>query len=379
MKKMNICIKALMVSVLVLSLLAGCSKDSGNDDASAVEQSMAEEVPVITVQPLDEPADGNVIVENGVIEEETDTKESGKEEQIAEVTEAEAGNEAEAAAESVTGADSDMTSDGETGSVATAGPANLANGAPVGLNPDWTYAGFSKINSGAAVYYAAPANQKGITVGVNAGHGTKGGGSVKTYCHPDMTPKVTGGSTAAGSIEATAVSSGMAFNNGESEAAVNLRLAQFLKAELLSRGYDVLMIRDGDDVQLDNVARTVICNNMANCHIAIHFDGDGTGSDKGCFYSSVPDALKSMEPVATNWSMSEALGDQIMNALSSHGHKLYHGGSMDIDLTQTSYSSVPSVDVEYGNQCSDTSDANLADLAKATADGVDYFFQMVNL
>ena len=32
------------------------------------------------------------------------------------------------------------------------------------------------------------------------------------------------------------------------------------------------MLRDGDDVQLDNVARTVICNNAADCHIALHWD-----------------------------------------------------------------------------------------------------------
>lgn len=256
--------------------------------------------------------------------------------------------------------------------------ANPTNGENVTLNPNWEYANFSKINSGAAVFYAATENRKGITVGVNAGHGTNGGGSVKTYCHPDMTPKVTGGTTAAGSIEATAVSGGMSFNNGEKEAAVNLKLARFLRDELLRRGYDVLMIRDGDDVQLDNVARTVICNNMAACHIAIHFDGDSTGSDKGCFFISVPDGIKSMAPVDRTWQMSEELGSRIVTALSNHGHKLHNGGSMDIDLTQTSFSSIPSVDVEYGNQCTDTSDTNLMDLAGATADGIDEFFMVSN-
>ena len=51
-------------------------------------------------------------------------------------------------------------------------------------------------------------------------------------------------------------------------------------------------------MQLDNVARTVICNNVADCHIALHWDsGDGKNYDKGCFYISVPEVLKSMEPV----------------------------------------------------------------------------------
>ena len=54
----------------------------------------------------------------------------------------------------------------------------------------------------------------------------------------------------------------------------------------------MLMVRDGKDVQLDNVARTVICNNVADCHIALHWDSDGLSYDKGCFYASVPKQLK---------------------------------------------------------------------------------------
>lgn len=41
---------------------------------------------------------------------------------------------------------------------------------------------------------------------MNAGHGTSGGASVKTQCHPDGSPKTTGGSTAQGATYATAVS-----------------------------------------------------------------------------------------------------------------------------------------------------------------------------
>ena len=49
-----------------------------------------------------------------------------------------------------------------------------------------------------------------------------------------------------------------------------MQMAQILRDKLLASGYDVLMLRDGEDVQLDNVARTVICNNVADCHIALH-------------------------------------------------------------------------------------------------------------
>lgn len=134
------------------------------------------------------------------------------------------------------------------------------------------YASFSEINTGEATLYRSTENRKNIIIGVNAGHGTKNGSSVKTQCHPDGSPKVTGGTTAKGSVKAVAVSSGMTFYDGTAEAAVTLSMANILKEKLLSEGYDVLMLRDSEDVQLDNVARTVICNNVADCHIALHWD-----------------------------------------------------------------------------------------------------------
>ncbi len=281
--------------------------------------------------------------------------------------------------------DGDITSGNEEGGDETydlfSEPGSGQNSEPpyknreeISLDPSWTYADFSKINSGAAVFYTTQASRKGITVGVNAGHGTKGGSSVKTYCHPDKSPKVTGGTTPTGSIESYAVSEGMTFKDGTSEASVNLRMAQYFRDELLARGYDVLMVRDSDDVQLDNVARTVICNNAADCHIAIHWDGDALDYDKGCFYMSVPDKLKSMEPVSVHWEEHEKLGEALIKGLKSGDFKIYNGGSMDMDLTQTSFSTVPSTDIELGNKASDHSDKNLKAIAVSMADGIDIFF-----
>ena len=256
---------------------------------------------------------------------------------------------------------------------------SVENGESVSLDPNWEYASFSKINSGTAVFYKAPGeNRCGIRVGINAGHGTKGGTEVKTYCHPDMTPKVTGGTTAAGSIEAVAVSGGMSFKDGTSEASMTLKLARLIRDKLLEAGYDVLMLRDGDDVQLDNVARTVICNNVADCHVSIHFDGDGLDYDKGCFYISVPDGIKGMPPVDRTYHMSDELGAQIVKALGNNGCKISGNGSMAIDLTQTSYSTIPSVDVEFGNQCTDLSDEHLNALAEGTVNGIEAFYNVSN-
>ena len=244
----------------------------------------------------------------------------------------------------------------------------------ISFDPGWEFADFSVIHSGQAKLQRAKANRKNIVVGVNAGHGTAGGASVYTQCHPDGTPKVTGGTTAAGATQAMAVSSGMTFFDGTPERDVNLREAQILRDLLLDAGYDVLMIRDSDDVQLDNVARTVMCNNIANCHIAIHWDGDGLSYDKGCFCMTVPDGLKSMYPVSEIWQEDDRLGLSLVQGLQSVGAPIHGNGTAQLDLTQTSFSKIPSIDVELGNAASDHSDEALFLRARGLLAGINIFF-----
>ncbi len=254
------------------------------------------------------------------------------------------------------------------------GTASKAQAGEVRLNPGWQYAEFSKINSGAAMLYKAENNRKDIVVCVNAGHGTKGGASVKTQCHPDGTPKVTGGTTQAGATTAAAVSGGMEFADGTPESQVTLQMALKLKEKLLTAGYDVLMIRESEDVQLDNIARTVIANNAADCHIALHWDS--TSKDKGAFYMSVPSAAsyRNMEPVKSHWQQHNALGDCLVSGLKSVGVKIFSSGSMEMDLTQTSFSTVPSIDIELGDKVSDHSDATLDNLASGLVTGINQYF-----
>ena len=240
---------------------------------------------------------------------------------------------------------------------------------------DLHFAEYSKIHTDSAVLYRVSGpGARGFTVCVNAGHGTRGGGSVKTQCHPDGTPKVTGGSTAAGAVTATAVSGGMTFRDGTPEPVVTLQEALILRDVLIGRGYNVLMIRETDDIQLDNIARTVLANNYADCHVALHWDS--SESDKGAFFMSVPDngGYKNMDPVKYTWEISELLGESLIEGLRNRGVKIWSDGSMDMDLTQTSYSSVASVDIELGDKVSPHTPEQLGLLAEGLADGVDLFF-----
>jgi len=266
---------------------------------------------------------------------------------------------------------------GTVNSGAGANTAALANGTEIGLNTSWQYANFSKINSGKAKFYkSTTANKTGKVITVNAGHGTKGGSKVQTQSHPDGTGKVTGGTNAAGAKTSMAVSSGMDFTNGQSEASVNLKVALKLRDKLLAKGYDVVMIRETDDVQLDNIARTVIANNTSDAHIAIHYDGDGASSDKGVFYMKVPnvDSYKKMEPVSRMWQQHDRLGESLVAGLKEKGLKVFGRGSLEMDLTQTSYSTIPSIDIELGNSTTATTDEANDIRAEGLAAGVDKFF-----
>lgn len=263
---------------------------------------------------------------------------------------------------------------GNTGGSEASG-SSTATGTEISLSSGYKYAEFSKINSGKAILYKSTASsRKNKTVCVNAGHGTKGGSSVKTFCHPDGTPKVTGGTTGAGATTAVAVSSGMTFSDGTAESKVTLSMAKILKDRLLAEGYDVLMIRESDDVQLDNIARTVIANNNADCHIALHWDS--TSSNKGCFYMSVPSnaSYRAMEPVASHWQQHNKLGASLIAGLKGAGNKIFSGGSMEMDLTQTSYSTIPSIDIELGDKASSHSTETLNQLADGLVDGINTFF-----
>ncbi len=267
-----------------------------------------------------------------------------------------------------------QTAASSTAGTGTSGT-ELTDGSQITLDDSWLYADYSAIKTGAAVLYrSSAATRKEITVCVNAGHGTSGGEQVKTLCHPDGSAKVTSGSTASGATEASAVSSGMTFSDGTAERDVTLALAKILKSKLLADGYDVVMIRESDDVQLDNIARTVLANNTSDCHISLHWDS--TTSDKGAFYMSVPDvdSYRSMEPVASNWQKHHALGESLIFGLRSAGVKIYSGGSMAMDLTQTSYSTIPSVDIELGDKASDHSDATLEVLAEGLLAGINSYF-----
>lgn len=239
----------------------------------------------------------------------------------------------------------------------------------------WQYADYAVMtNDSVKLYTSGAACRKGKVVCVNAGHGSPRAKTYKVLCHPDSTPKCVSGSTMAGSIHAIAVSSGMAFPGDVGEGFITLKVAEKLRDLLLNDGYDVLMTRENNDCFLDNIARTVFANNNADIHIAIHFDG--STNDKGAFYVGVPNikSYRKMEPVATMWREHERLGKAVNAGMKAAKVKIWKKGNMPTDLTQTSFSTIPSIDYECGDKGSDISDASLARLAQGFLNGINRYF-----
>ena len=90
----------------------------------------------------------------------------------------------------------------------------------------------------------------------------------------------------------------------------------------------------------------------------------------------VPDvaSYRQMEPVASTWEKHEALGKSLIQGLKNSGTRIFGDGRLPMDLTQTSYSTIASIDIELGDKASDHSDATINTLAKGLADGVGIYF-----
>ena len=249
------------------------------------------------------------------------------------------------------------------------------------LNKDYQFATFSVINSGYATLYMVNKkvvpNYKGKVVAVNAGHGVNGGTRKKTFSHPDFTPKVSGGSTKEGAIYSYAISDGMVFLNGIQESVVNLLVATKLRDKLINEGYTVLMMREDEKSRLDNIARIVIANEYADCHLSIHFDS--TAGDKGIFYVKPINNKKflEMEPLKSNYDNIVKFGNCLIEAFREKNEKIWRNeGILPGDLTQIAFSTNASVDIELGDRASVVDEARADVLADGLLLGIQKFFDL---
>lgn len=214
---------------------------------------------------------------------------------------------------------------------------------------------------------AAKNRGEGKIVAIDAGHQQRGDSSTEPIGPGSSSrkAKVAGGAT------------GVATRTPEYK--LNLQVAKRLQKELKARGYQVVMIRTKNNVNLSNKKRAQMANKSgADICIRIHADGSSSSSTRGAsaLYPSTRNPY-----VAKLSKSSKKLSDCVLKNYCQATGIRSRGLSQRDDLTGTNWSQIPVTLLELGFLSNPTEDRMMQrtavqkKMAKGIADGVDAYFR----
>ena len=167
-------------------------------------------------------------------------------------------------------------------------------------------------------------------------------------------------------------------STGTPEYKLTLAVAQLLRDELTKRGYDIIMVRESNDVTISDAERAQLANNRGEIIIHIHGNADESAGIKGimAFYPASSTGFVSKELSGKCKDLCKAILDEMAASTGATNW----GAIEHESLTALNWTKIPAAHVEIGYLSNAEEDKLLqtadyrAKIVQGIADGIDKYF-----